>query len=113
MLPPLAANRGGKRATVRRGSNRFAEVNGFVDFTLAGLSRAEVTVWLILWRDTKPAGTAATSQADLGRRAGCDPRTVRRAIRVLETRGLLKVVRKGRLGAGSSVYRVRGLNPAG
>src|SRR5688572_5884993 len=99
MLPPLTVNRGSKRPATRRGTDRFGEVNGFVDFTLAGLTRAEIAVWFVLWRDTKPIGTAATSQADLGRRAGCDPRTVRRAIRVLEARGLLKVVRKGRLGA--------------
>lgn len=86
MLPPLPSNRGGKRPA-RRGPNRFAEVNGFVDFTLAGLSRAEVAVRLILWRDTKPSGTTATLQADLGRRAGCDPRTVRRAIRALRSAG--------------------------
>lgn len=110
MLPPLVGNPVRSRKTTQRGRDRFGEINGFVDFTLADLSRAEITVWLILWRDTKPTGTAATSQADLARRAGCDPRTVRRAITSLAQSGLLKLVRKGRLGKGSSVYRVRGVD---
>ncbi len=94
-----------KGATPVRG--RFAVVNAFVDATLAGLTRAELAVWLILWRDTKPTGTARTSQADLARRAGCDVRTVKRAVRSLEAHGLLRVVRRGRLNAGPAVYRVR------
>ncbi|MFO0809697.1 MAG: hypothetical protein U0746_13820 [Gemmataceae bacterium] len=54
--------------------DRFAAVNAFVDVALAALGRAEVAVWLILWRDTKPDGTARTSQADLARRAGSNVR---------------------------------------
>jgi hypothetical protein len=39
------------------------------DFTLSALTRAEIAVCLLLWRDTKSDGTAQTSQADLARRA--------------------------------------------
>jgi hypothetical protein len=87
---------------------RFAIINTFADFTLVGLSRAEIAVWLILWRDTKGDGTARTSQADLARRAGSDVRTVRRALRQLQAAGLLIVVRRGSLARGASLYRVRG-----
>jgi hypothetical protein len=87
---------------------RFAVLNGFVDAELRELTRAEVAVWLVLYRDTKPDGTARTGQTDLARRAGCDPRTVRRALAALESRGLIEVPTKGRLGAGPSRYRVRG-----
>ena len=52
-------------AADRKTSNRFAVLNGFVDFTMHELSRAEALTWLALYRDTKPSGLAKTSQADL------------------------------------------------
>ncbi|MBN9523294.1 hypothetical protein J0H58_33075 [bacterium] len=97
--PPLT--RGSPRA------GRFAALNAFTDCALAGLTAAEVKVWLILFRDTKAAtGTARTGQADIARRAGLKERTVRYALASLEAKGMVRVVRRGRLGAGPSVYRV-------
>ena len=32
----------------RRTGNRFALLNAFVDFTLAGLTRNQIAVWLVL-----------------------------------------------------------------
>lgn len=114
MLPPVtAAPRPPRlpRPPPRPAQDRFGEVDAFVDMTMRGLSRAELAVWMVLWRDIKPAGTAKTSQEDMARRAGCDVRTVRRAVDRLEALGLLRLVRKGRIGAGPSVYRVRGVCP--
>ena len=94
----------------RRGrSERFAMLNAFVDFGIAAtnLTPAESLVWLVLFRDTKGTGTARTGQADIARRAGIDVRTVRRAVAALEAKGMLTTVRRGRLNAGPSVYRVR------
>jgi hypothetical protein len=102
---PAAAERGkakGKAAT--RG--RFQCINAFIDATMAGLTPAERSVWLILWRDTKPNGLAATSQADLARRAGTSDRAVRFALVALQRRGLVAVVRRGSLRRGPSSYRV-------
>jgi hypothetical protein len=87
---------------------RFAVLNAFVDFSLADLTRAELAVWLVLYRDTRE-GTARTSYEDLARRAGCNRRNVGRALRRLERRGLLNIVHRGGLGRGVSRYRVRGL----
>jgi predicted transcriptional regulator len=87
---------------------RFALLNAFVDFALAGLSRAEVAVWLVLVRDTRD-GTARTSYDDLARRAGLNRRNVGRAVRRLERLGLLTVVHRGGLRRGASRYRVLGL----
>lgn len=101
------------KADRRRTAGRFATINAFVDFTLAGLNRPAVAVWLILWRDTKRDGTARTSQADLARRAGVSDRTVRRAIESLQRRGLLRVAYRGGIGRGASAYRVRPLPPDG
>ena len=93
----------------RKTAGRFAELNTFVDFSLAGLGRSEIAVWLVLFRDTKRDGIARTGQEDIARRASISERTVRRAIRRLEKRGLLVVVRRGGLSSGPSAYRVRPL----
>jgi DNA-binding transcriptional ArsR family regulator len=87
---------------------RFAVLNAFVDFALVELSRREIAVWLVLYRDTRD-GTAGTSYDDLAKRAGLDRRNVGRALRQLEGRGLVKVVHRGGLRRGVSRYRVRGL----
>jgi hypothetical protein len=88
-------------------SERFAALNTFIDFALAGLTRAETKVWLILFRDTRAAtGTARTGQADIARRAGLMPRMVRYALASLEAKGMVRVIRRGRLNAGPSIYRV-------
>jgi hypothetical protein len=100
--PPPKKAKGGPP---RRGE-RFAVLNTFADFALAGLTGAEVKVWLILFRDTKKTGTARTGQSDIARRAGIDVRTVRRTLAKLERAGLVKVVRRGKLNGGPSVYRV-------
>ena len=95
-----------KRKPGRRNTgDRFAVLNNFVDFTMGELTRGCVTVWFVLYRDTKD-GTARTSQADISRRAGMSVRGVRDAIRRLESRGLLKTVYRGGLNRGPSRYRV-------
>jgi DNA-binding MarR family transcriptional regulator len=85
---------------------RFELLNAFVDGGMAGLSRAELAVWLILYRDTKREGTAQTAVDDLARRVGADRRTVLRALRRLEGRAMLRVERRGGLNRGPSTYRV-------
>jgi DNA-binding transcriptional ArsR family regulator len=100
--PPPAA-----KPKRRTRSERFATLNAFTDCALADLTGAEAKVWLILFRDTKAAtGTARTGQADIARRAGLEPRTVRRALSSLEAKGMVRVVRRGQLNAGPSTYRV-------
>src|SRR5689334_18002556 len=111
MLPPVGATPPPRPAARKRARGRFAEVNGFIDYTLATLTPTAAAVWMILWRDTKPDGMARTGQADLARRAGKTDRAVRKALAELAAAGLLKVVRRGRAGVGPSTYRVRGVNP--
>lgn len=91
----------------RTRSERFAALNAFTDCALADLTGAEAKVWLILFRDTKAAtGTARTGQADLARRAGLSRRGVQVALDTLTAKGLVQLVRRGRLSAGPSTYRV-------
>jgi Helix-turn-helix domain len=109
VLPPMdpAARPAGARSKKQCPVGRFATINAFTDATLGQLCRAEIAVWLILWRDTQPNGLARTSQADLARRAGCNVSTVKRALRRLGRARLVVVVRRGRIGKGPSTYRVR------
>ena len=117
VLPPMEPPRTHTTATngkpmkpkrTKQTAERFATINAFVDFTLGSLTRNELAVWLILWRDERK-GTSRTSQADLARRAGISDRTARRAIERLRRVGLLTVVHRGGLRRGVSTYRVHPL----
>jgi hypothetical protein len=101
--PPALAAKPKRRSR----SERFAVLNAFADFGLAGLTGAEAKVWLILFRDAKAAtGTARTGQADIARRAGLSRRGVQVALDKLTAKGLVALVRRGRLNAGPSTYRI-------
>jgi hypothetical protein len=116
VLPPMdppretpSRCRAGKASKPKgKPGDRFAVLNAFVDFALSALSRRDIAVWLVLYRDTRD-GTARTSYDDLARRAGLNRRNVARAVRRLEQLGLLKVVYRGGLRRGPSRYRVRAL----
>ena len=110
VLPPMepATKNGKPKRKKRKAADRFAVLNAFIDMTAAELSRSEIMVWLVLYRDTKN-GLAKTSQSDIARRAGIDARTVRRAIDRLRVGGLLSIVRRGGFRQGPSTYRVHPL----
>lgn len=95
-----------RRTSKRRSRLRFETLNAFVDEGMADLTRAELSTWLILFRDTKPDGTARASLDDLARRGGFDRRSASRAVGSLERRNMLQIVRRGGLNRGPSVYRV-------
>lgn len=111
--PPSATN--GKPVIKSKGtkqtSNRFRQINSFVDFSMAGLTRAEALTWLVLWRDTKSTGTAKTSSTDIARRIGVSRRAVTTALAKLRNRGLIRLVHQGGMNRGMSVYRVEPLVP--
>jgi hypothetical protein len=90
--------------------DRFRTLNAFVDAALRDLTRAELAVWLVIFRDVRAdVGTAAVSQRNIAERTGLTVRAVQTAVGSLAGRGLLAVVRRGRLGSGASVYRVSGV----
>src|SRR5947209_3524591 len=93
--PPTA-----RRTTKRRSRLRFEVLNAFVDGGMADLTRAELSVWLTLFRDTKPDGSARASLDDLARRGGFDRQTASRAVGSLERRKMLQVLRRGGLNRG-------------
>ena len=85
---------------------RFEMLNAFVDSGMADLSRAELAVWLILYRDTRRDGTARASLDDLARRGGMNRTTAIRALKRLRGRQMLQVLKRGGLNRGASHYRV-------
>ena len=96
-----------RRKTTKRASRlRFEMLNAFVDSGMADLSRAELAVWLVLYRDTKPNGTVRASLGAIAHRAGIDRQTASRAVGKLARRKMLQVLRRGGLSQGPSVYRV-------
>lgn len=91
----------------RRGTgNRWNLLNLFLDDTLRGLSRADLAVWLLLFRDSKD-GKARTAQSYIAKRAGICRRSVATSVGKLERAGLLEVVHQGGLNCGLSIYRVK------
>jgi hypothetical protein len=60
------------------------------DTGMADLSRAELSVWLILYRDTKRDGTARASLDDLARRRATDRQTASRGVGRLARRKMLR-----------------------
>jgi hypothetical protein len=104
VAPPAAPTR--PRRGRRRSGGRFEILNTFVDESLRQLHPTAAVVWLVLFRDTKPDGLARTGQTDLARRTGRSIRTIYTALRRLQVLGLLTVVRRGRLSAGATIYRV-------
>ena len=91
----------GAEDTFSRGSSRQL----VVDTAAAKLSRSEILVWMILYRDTRN-DISSTSQVDIARRAGISTRTVCRAINRLRKRGLLIMIYQGGLNRGPSKYKV-------
>jgi DNA-binding MarR family transcriptional regulator len=74
---------------------RFQVLNDFVDHGLADLSRSEIAVYMILFRDTRPTGLARTSLTELSRRGGMSERQATRALGKLIKRGAVHVIRRG------------------
>lgn len=103
-----ATAKGKGRGDRRETADRFAVLNAFVDRSMADLTRAELAVWMVLYRDTRN-GTARTSADDIGRRIGVSTRRTLDAIARLRRRELVDRLYKGGLNRGPSVYRVHPL----
>ncbi|WP_246105903.1 winged helix-turn-helix transcriptional regulator [Rosistilla ulvae] len=76
------------------------------------LTRREIAVWMILYRDTRN-GTARTSQGNIARRAGMSVKSVKIATGKLIDAGLIRVVFQGGLNRGPSRFQVDPLGNRG
>jgi hypothetical protein len=83
---PNPSEGGDSRGRAKKGkcAARLAFLNNFVDFTLQELTRAELAVWLVLFRDSR-GGVAETAMSTISRRAGCSKRAVVTAIKRLRS----------------------------
>jgi hypothetical protein len=118
-LPPIPSGKGAPtppaarkaRKRPRRGSRwptaKERLAYGFLDDVLGTVPRAASHVWFCLWRDTKADGMACASIGNLARRIRASRNTVCDSLKLLESRGHVEVVRRGYVGGGASVYRVR------
>lgn len=93
------------KAPKRKAEGRFQVLNAFVDFSMAGLTRAEIATWITLYRDSRH-GTARLSQSNIATRGGMSTRAVRLAVERLSKIGLLKIIHQGGLNKGVSTYQV-------
>jgi hypothetical protein len=101
-----------RHEAVRKGrsAERFEEINTFLDVTARTLPRAAVLCWLTLWRDSRN-GVARTAITDIAARSGWDKRPLIRSVKTLTARGLVRIIRRGGLGAGPSAYKVTPVSP--
>ena len=96
----------GKRKKNPQGAGRFADMNAFVDQTMASLTRAEIATWFALFRfNQSKSGTSRASVETIAQRAGTSKRHTMKAIASLMERGLVERVVTGGINRGSSVYR--------
>jgi hypothetical protein len=103
---PRGPERTAARTAPPAKGDRFRMLNAFIDFEMGSRPRSQVTVWLVLFRDSRD-GIARTSQREIARRAGLSIRGVQKALARLRADGLVEVARRGGLAAGPSSYRVQ------
>ena len=91
-------------AKPKRNGDRWAQFNTFIDVTMRDLKRGEIAVWVYLFRHTRK-GVVSASVRQVSESTGLTPRNAHAAIRGLEDKGLVEVVRTGKLNKGGSIYR--------
>lgn len=109
-LPALDKQQRKPKATQRKAAGRFAVLNEFVDTSMHDLTRSELAVWLVLYRNVRD-GKARLSAGGIANVAGMSRRSATAAIGSLRRKGLLTVIYKGGQNRGASTYRVNGGSP--
>lgn len=104
-LPALDKEQRKPKATKRKAAGRFAVLNEFVDTSMADLTRSELAVWLVLYRNVRN-GTVRLSAGSIGKVAGMSRRSAINAVQCLVRKGHLTIVYKGGLNRGASTYRI-------
>lgn len=90
----------------RRSNLRFEAINLFFDrgAAEAKLSLIAVAVWPPMWRHARPDGRVSVSGERLERSTGLSESSIKRAIAELREKRMLKLVTRGGIGRGASVY---------
>lgn len=92
-------------SATRKGTERFAVLNRFVDTNMTDLTGADVKTWICLYRDVRN-GVAETSVSYISKRAGLSERIIKKSLKKLKDKGFIEVIRRGAPGIGSSRYRI-------
>lgn len=109
---PAANPRAGKEAVEGKAEGRavtggrFRALNEFVDRAMRDLTRAEISVWLVLYRDERN-GAVRVSVNQIAERAGASSRSVIRALERLKKLGMVEPILRGGLNRGPSIYRIQ------
>jgi hypothetical protein len=85
--------------------DKVLDYNRFIDDALKGLDPMTAVVWLVLFRFAR-GGTTWASQETIAQRMGVDPKTVMRHIKILKTKQLVRVVKKGSRGGRANTYQL-------
>ena len=97
-----------KPAKGKATAGRFQVLNQFVDQSARLVGSTAVATWLVLYRETKPDGTATISHNQIGELLGIKRRTAMRATQDLIDAGLLVVTKRGHAtGHTPSTYRIK------
>lgn len=102
------ANRGNGKTKSTAG--RFQVLNQFVDQSARLVSYKSQSVWLVLFRETKPDGLATVSYSQIAEMMGAHRSTALRGLAELKKAGLAEVIKKGNSQENRpSTYRIYGI----
>lgn len=100
-----AATKPSRKAASAKSADRFATINNFVDNALADLTRVQALTWLTLWRHER-GGKVELSAGAIAKTIGASRRAVIDALAELQTKGLLKLTRRGGQKEGANRYQL-------
>lgn len=96
-----------KRKCADAVGRRWRLLNAFVDGGVVGLERADVVVWVVLFRHARADGMVKVARTRLVAITGLASGTVKRAIRRLVAAGWLERIRRGGPSSGVAIYCVK------
>lgn len=91
----------------RKNAHRFYDLNDFVDVSMQDLTRAEMAVWLSLFRSARDR-TVRLSREQIAATSGCSVKATGQAIQSLIAKKLIRQTVRGSINRGPSTYRIRG-----
>ncbi len=88
---------------------RFHDLNNFVDVSMRDLTRAEIAVWLVLFRNARDR-IVRISHSQIAAASGCSVKAVSVAMKLLIQKTIVKQLIQGTVNRGPSTYKVRGFS---
>lgn len=95
-----------KRAAYSKQRERFGKHREFMQTQSRNCKPTAVLVWCALWDEERDWLVKGMSEKTLARYLGRGVRTIERAIAELEEKGYIRIVKRGGIGKGASVYEL-------